>query len=427
MRVMPKGSIAGLPPAAPADQVTLKVRCFDGTHHDVALPASAQVEQLLQQLQAKTSVHTACMKLVFAGRQLTPERTLAECNVKSNCTLFLMVKPVFPETLGPFTMTEVDWRTADFQLMPWGPEVQVDGMMWVMEAPAVARHGARGNCEFPLIGQFSPTHPVTLTAQEKEAVGIPATAVEFVWSYPAVGWDGGGNTSAAASFLSVGGFVYFDAQHQIVKATTPMPRDDSTGGLQFGKSAAWDPEWTKALMLNGRFQPITIKPLNDVGAFHFCWLRPGEKIRNHLGDLPNQPSVDHGGFAYLFHEDVYANHPMDRYFPVVSGEQYRPAQGVDEQSTRAFDLVQDLMLLDAVRRGSNLSRSSSFNAGDVDVAAVQARVESAQAPCVVCLQAERSTILLNCGHLCCCATCAEQLTTCPICRVQIQDRRRAYT
>merc|ERR1719253_1507700 len=106
--------------------------------------------------------------------------------------------------------------------------------MWLMEEPAVRRHGERGNCDFPLVGQFSPTHPVTLTPDEKRAVGIPEAAVEFVWSYPAVGWDGAGNGSAAGSFLAVGGFVYFDQGHQVVKATTPMPREDSSGGLQFG-------------------------------------------------------------------------------------------------------------------------------------------------------------------------------------------------
>ena len=32
-------------------------------------------------------------------------------------------------------------------------------------------------------------------------------------------------------------------------------------------------------MRQGRFQRITIKTLNDVGAFHYCWIRPGELIR----------------------------------------------------------------------------------------------------------------------------------------------------
>ena len=50
-------------------------------------------------------------------------------------------------------------------------------------------------------------------------------------------------------------------------------------------------------MRQGRFQRITIKSLNDLGAQHFCWLRPGEAIAG----CATQPRVPHGGFAYLFH------------------------------------------------------------------------------------------------------------------------------
>jgi len=50
--------------------------------------------------------------------------------------------------------------------------------------------------------------------------------------------------------------------------------------------------------------------------------------------------------------------------------------------------------------------------------------------CVVCLGAEREVILLDCGHVCVCADCADQLIKgshpCPVCRANIATIRPAY-
>lgn len=42
--------------------------------------------------------------------------------------------------------------------------------------------------------------------------------------------------------------------------------------------------------------------------------------------------------------------------------------------------------------------------------------------CVVCSEQEKTVLLMPCRHLCTCQSCAEQLTTCPICRARI-DRK----
>ena len=39
--------------------------------------------------------------------------------------------------------------------------------------------------------------------------------------------------------------------------------------------------------------------------------------------------------------------------------------------------------------------------------------------CVVCMDAQASTVLLECGHICCCAKCGEKISRCPICRMHI--------
>merc|ERR1712023_564341 len=171
------------------------------------------------------------------------------------------------------------------------------------------------------------------------------------------------------SFLTVGGYVYLNKSHKIVGATTLLPQSGDEGGLQFGRPKRWDPAWTKSLMRHGRFHAITIGDFNAIGAFHFCWLRPGEVIHDHEAGKPmdEQPHVPHGGFAYLFHRDVYSMDPkelvFDRYFPVVSGEDYvANEEGADSQ--QGFFKVVDQMTvlddlhdqLDAATAGDEVSR-----------------------------------------------------------------------
>ncbi|XP_078282280.1 E3 ubiquitin-protein ligase LRSAM1 isoform X2 [Rhinoraja longicauda] len=50
----------------------------------------------------------------------------------------------------------------------------------------------------------------------------------------------------------------------------------------------------------------------------------------------------------------------------------------------------------------------------------------AQAECVICMERESQMIFLNCGHVCCCSTCAMELHTCPLCRRDIQQKIRIY-
>jgi E3 ubiquitin-protein ligase MUL1 len=39
--------------------------------------------------------------------------------------------------------------------------------------------------------------------------------------------------------------------------------------------------------------------------------------------------------------------------------------------------------------------------------------------CVVCLDRPRDVVILDCGHICVCKLCAEQVTECPVCRRNI--------
>merc|ERR1712059_178799 len=139
--------------------------------------------------------------------------------------------------------------------------------MWLMEERSLQKHGVScSHTEFPLVGQFSPTHPVTLTSEEKQAINIPEAAIEFAWSYPVADWEElRGTNIAVKSFLTVGGYIYRDRSHRVIHVTTLVPSEAKQGGLQFKQQLKWDSSWTAPLMRNGRFQPITIKSLRDVG------------------------------------------------------------------------------------------------------------------------------------------------------------------
>jgi len=44
--------------------------------------------------------------------------------------------------------------------------------------------------------------------------------------------------------------------------------------------------------------------------------------------------------------------------------------------------------------------------------------------CVVCSELEKTMLFMPCRHLCTCEACAAQLSVCPICRAQIEDKVR---
>lgn len=149
----------------------------------------------------------------------------------------------------------------------------------------------------------------------RRAIGIPDDATHFVWSYPIVGGSRLSFTTPVGSFMNIGGYVYVNESNQFRAATTLVPANE--GALQFGDPQKWKLEWTRELHKFGRFQPITIPQLQDTGAKYFCWLRPGEQI-------PGGPANRHGGFVYLFHDNVIEEDPAltsyDRFFAVLGGE-----------------------------------------------------------------------------------------------------------
>jgi len=206
------------------------------------------------------------------------------------------------------------------------------GGMFTMDKPVFGKNPSLKSLamqvqDWPIIGQLSPAHPITLNEEAKRKALIPVTATSFVWSYPVVlniDISKAKDINPAdpdTAFLLVGGYTYFDVKDEVCGVNTIIP---AKSGLIFSKPKQWNHDYTDALHKYGRFQPITIKFLHDLGARHFCWIRPDEPIGDGWGSA--EKLCPNGGFVYLFHDRVTEGtkeeRAKDRYFHVLSGKEY---------------------------------------------------------------------------------------------------------
>mmetsp|Transcript_109869 Transcript_109869/g.354715 ORF Transcript_109869/g.354715 Transcript_109869/m.354715 type:complete len:436 (+) Transcript_109869:117-1424(+) len=321
---------------------------------------------LHEALEQQAGVHRLGQTLMFAGRAMEPSCTLQSLmgskpeQLPDRLALFLHVdRESFPQRLGPFRPVRVPFEAEDFVLPELTEELRRAGFYWELKTGVLESYGLRAR--FPRItGQVSPAHPVPEDAAWRQATCVPDTAQEIVWSYPVAGWEcvesdayalerweGLEASAALKSFLTVGGFLFFDAEGRIAGATTPGRLDPGeAAGLHFLQSKRWRPEWTRPLAEHGRFQPVTMRSLVQLGAKLFCWLRPQEVLEDGDGQpLPVQPEVPHGGFVYLFHDDVMSKSSqetaLDRYFAVSPSCDCAEAEEPTPKLFRPFSLVGD--------------------------------------------------------------------------------------
>mmetsp|Transcript_39654 Transcript_39654/g.107217 ORF Transcript_39654/g.107217 Transcript_39654/m.107217 type:complete len:439 (-) Transcript_39654:271-1587(-) len=330
---------------------------------------------LAEAIEQEIGVHRKCQTLMFAGREMKPRCTLLDligtqlAQLPSRVTIFLIVnREVFPQKLGPFSMVSAPFEPEDFMLPEFTENLRAN-FYWEMKTGILEGYGLRASATL-ISGQVSPLHPVHDDLAWRQAVGMPSEAEEFAWSYPVAKWERVESdvyamdnwdslptmehSAALKSFLTVGGFLFFNGRGRIVGATTPgRPSKDDPTGLSFGDPERWRSEWTQSLAEQGRFQDVTMKLIVSLGARKFCWLRPNEVIEDGDGQpLPFQPKVPYGGLVYLFHEDIMSTDrtdaALDRYFPVALG-----ANGSEVELTsaclgqpdgalfRAFSLVEE--------------------------------------------------------------------------------------
>jgi len=130
----------------------------------------------------------------------------------------------------------------------------------------------------------------------------------------------------------VGGYVYFN-EDTVCGVNSILP---SNNGLVFSKPKKWNHAFTRFLGKNGRFQPITVKALEDCGARYYCWVRPDEPLEDlEMGTF--EKLCPNGGFVYLFHDNYYSasKSQMDKdcYFHVLSGKEYEEELARIREST----------------------------------------------------------------------------------------------
>jgi nicotinamidase-related amidase len=221
----------------------------------------------------------------------------------------------FPETLKPFGLEPA--QDLDIAMCPgWTSfEVTFQGQMQVL-------NGRLGQ------GRCTPFSGVTLPREARSALNIPQAAQTFCFAYPLVGMDRlssdlrsvflSAHQDANWRFICYGGFLYFSADGDVLAANAVGSGTD----LVFGAAQSWRTEYTSKLVSQKRFQPVTLTDLLAVGARHFSWIHAGETLVSSSGSW--EPAT-HGGFVYLFGEDVTAPSSRDIFFPVSEASRAVPA------------------------------------------------------------------------------------------------------
>jgi len=232
-----------------------------------------------------------------------------------------------PEELGPFVTNPVDFRGIRFRTaapvaapppgsahLPVLKQREEYTIVELSKLPEDVRNHLPPDAltKVKPRGVLSPSAPVTLPADRRDAAGIPQTAETFAWAYPL---DGVSSYEAdwtnlavpAIALFALGGFVYFDREGAVVGLNSLAPGP----GLFFDDNPVPLPKQTReALAERGRLQPPTLTFLRAIGVTGFCWLMPNEELP---GSDPDECLWEHGAFAY-----TYETPSLDCFFAVTT-------------------------------------------------------------------------------------------------------------
>ena len=79
----------------------------------------------------------------------------------------------------------------------------------------------------------------------------------------------------------------------------------------------------------------------------------------------------------------------------------------------------------SLRRSLSAPMSRSSESGEESLEEKLERMQD-ERMCKICMDAEVSVVFLPCGHLSCCANCANGMDFCPMCRAPINEKIRTY-
>jgi len=242
--------------------------------------------------------------------------------------------------LGPYEAERTVFNSKSFHLLD--PQLESPNPLFLIHREAfkgVKKGLAKLIVNFPLEGQMSPKHAVTLGPEARKHANIPDTAKYYVWSYPIdVQWRHYDSTLVHAlreckclncpelMFLIMGGYVYFDENFQIVSvnALICVQRQKTEeelmkrgGGLKFGKPEKFPAKFINQLTLYDRLKFVSwpdLSHLSDPPKL-FAWLRPNEELV--APDRKRRQFGPHGGFVFIFHYDLDEHSEKNCYFPVI--------------------------------------------------------------------------------------------------------------
>jgi len=73
---------------------------------------------------------------------------------------------------------------------------------------------------------------------------------------------------------------------------------------------------------------------------------------------------------------------------------------------------------------NNMKYALEENLNRVNMVISEKEVETGL--CVVCLEIKKEYVFVPCGHFCCCATCTQTISQCPMCRKNIEQKVKVY-
>jgi len=229
----------------------------------------------------------------------------------------------FPNQLGPFETPITTFADSSFHFLDQRLESQNPFFILYRESFNEHQFLTKLIWNFPLVGQTSPRHRVTLKETARESANIPPDAKYYVWSYPIdIEWRSCDTSNqrdlvkAIKSnmllhnpdflFLLMGGYMYFDEKFRVVRVTAlRMPRNIlakqrllmTAKGLNFDNPIPFEEKYINPLMRHDRFKDAPAVEGRQ-RAKHFAWLLPMEEVI--ATDQTAMMAGPHGAFVYLF-------------------------------------------------------------------------------------------------------------------------------
>lgn len=86
-------SIGALPSPEPAELITVLLKSPDGKTQSIKVPPQLKISEVWSLLTVKSTVPRSRQRLVFHGKTLLPDTTLADSSITNDSTIHLIVPP----------------------------------------------------------------------------------------------------------------------------------------------------------------------------------------------------------------------------------------------------------------------------------------------------------------------------------------------